>query len=105
MKIPIVTTKKATVLVVDDQRTVIKVMERMLSDEYTVLTAKSGKSAIEIARMKLPDIILLDMVMPEMSGIEVCQLLRKDPMTSAIATGYLSDPTKIREETKALLSV
>ncbi|MFT6645803.1 MAG: CheY-like chemotaxis protein, partial [Patiriisocius sp.] len=49
MKIPIVTTKKATVLVVDDQRTVIKLMERMLSDEYTVLTAKSGKSAIETA--------------------------------------------------------
>ena len=105
MKIPIVTTKKATVLVVDDQRTMIKLMERMLSDEYTVLTAKSGKSAIETARMKLPDIILLDTVMPEMSAIEVCQLLRKDPMTCAIATCYLSDPTKIREQTKALLSV
>ncbi|MFT5562748.1 MAG: CheY-like chemotaxis protein, partial [Litorivivens sp.] len=43
------TTKKATVLVVDDQTTVIRVMERMLSDEYIVLTAKSGAAALEIA--------------------------------------------------------
>lgn len=153
------TTRKATVLVVDDQATVIKVMERMLGDDYVVLTAKSGASALEIARGKRPDLILLDMVMPEMNGIEVCQQLRKDPLTAsipvifvtsmddrhneetgfragavdyitkppspgivrarvnvhlqknrqarfiqAIATGYLNDPEKIREEAKALIA-
>ena len=81
---------KPTILVVDDQETVIKVMERMLSDAYQVLIAKSGKSAIEIARNKLPDLILLDMVMPEMDGIEVCQRLGKDPLTTGIPVIFVT---------------
>lgn len=84
------TVKKPTVLVVDDQVTVIKVMERMLSPEYTILAARTGASALEIARMKLPDLILLDMVMPEMNGIEVCQQLRKDPLTSSIPVIFVT---------------
>ena len=90
IKVCPVTTKKPSVLVVDDQATVIKVMERMLSPDYLVLTAKSGASAIEIARIKLPDVILLDMVMPEMDGIEVCQQLRKDPMTAGIPVIFVT---------------
>jgi putative two-component system response regulator len=81
---------KPIILVIDDQETVIKVMERMLSDDYQVLIAKSGKSAIEIARNKLPDLILLDMVMPEMDGIEVCQRLGKDPLTTGIPVIFVT---------------
>lgn len=81
---------KAKVLLVDDQDTVIKVMERMLSDHYEIMSAKSGKSALEIARNKLPDLILLDMVMPEMDGIEVCQRLRKDPVTAGIPVIFVT---------------
>ncbi|MFN3237426.1 MAG: PleD family two-component system response regulator [Pseudomonadales bacterium] len=81
---------KAKVLVVDDQETVIKVMERMLGDTYEVIVAKSGESALEMARNKLPDLILLDMVMPEMNGIEVCQRLRKDPLTSGIPVIFVT---------------
>jgi len=50
-----VATRKATVLVVDDQTTVIKVMKRMLGEDYVVLTAKSGALALEIARSKRPN--------------------------------------------------
>ncbi len=81
---------KPTILVVDDQETVIKVMERMLSDAYEVLVAKSGASALEIARNKLPDLILLDMVMPEMDGIEVCQRLGADPLTAGIPVIFVT---------------
>lgn len=81
---------KATVLVIDDQTTVIKVMERMLRDEYAVLVAKSGQSGLEVARNRLPDLILLDMVMPEMDGIEVCQRLKKDPLTSSIPVIFVT---------------
>ena len=81
---------KPTILVVDDQETVIKVMERMLSDTYQVLTARTGMSALEVARNKLPDLILLDMVMPEMSGIEVCQRLSKDPITAGIPVIFVT---------------
>lgn len=81
---------KSTILVVDDQETVIKVMERMLGDDYDLLIAKSGASALEIARNKLPDLILLDMVMPEMDGIEVCQRLVKEPLTSDIPVIFVT---------------
>lgn len=83
-------TRKATVLVVDDQTTVIKVMKRMLGEDYVVLTAKSGALALEIARSKRPDLILLDMVMPEMDGIEVCKHLRKDPLTASIPVIFVT---------------
>lgn len=81
---------KAKVLVVDDQETVIKVMERMLSPHYEVMTARSGESALEMARNKLPDLILLDMVMPNMDGIEVCQRLGKDPLTTGIPVIFVT---------------
>ena len=82
--------KKASVLVVDDQTTVIRVMERMLSDEYVVLAATSGMLALEIAQNKLPDLILLDMVMPEMSGIDVCKQLRSNPLTKNIPVIFVT---------------
>ncbi len=81
---------KPTILVVDDQETVIKVMERMLTDKYEILVARSGASALEIAVNKLPDLILLDMVMPEMDGIEVCQRLGKDPLTAGIPVIFVT---------------
>ena len=91
---------KAKVLLVDDQDTVIKVMERMLSDHYEIMSAKSGQSALEIARYKLPDIILLDMVMPEMDGIEVCQRLGADPLTASIPVIFVTSmDDKHNEET------
>ena len=71
------TNKKPVILVIDDQVTVIRVMERMLADDYEVISATSGESGITIASEKLPDLILLDMVMPGLSGIEVCQKLSK----------------------------
>lgn len=82
--------KKPTILIVDDQETVIKVMERMLSGPYELLVAKSGESALEIAKNKLPDLILLDMVMPGMDGIEVCQRLVADPLTTGIPVIFVT---------------
>jgi len=70
--------------VIDDQVTVIRVMERMLADDYEVISATSGESGITIASEKLPDLILLDMVMPGLSGIEVCQKLSNDPLSRNI---------------------
>lgn len=76
--------KKPLILVIDDQMTVIRVMERMLSDEYDVISAASGEAGILLARENLPDLILLDMVMPEMTGVEVCQRLLRDGLTKNI---------------------
>lgn len=76
--------EKAVILVVDDQTTVVRVMGRMLSEQYIVHVATSGERALEIAEEKLPDLILLDMVMPQMSGIDVCLKLKESPRTQHI---------------------
>lgn len=72
----------ARVLVVDDVLPNLKLLERKLTDEYfDVLLAQSGAEAIELARREQPDLILLDVMMPEMDGFEACQLLKADPRT------------------------
>jgi len=82
--------KKPLILVIDDQMTVIRAMERMLTDDYEVISALAGDSGIMMARDNLPDLILLDMVMPEMTGIEVCQRLGRDGLTQNIPVIFVS---------------
>lgn len=81
---------KPVILVVDDQTTVVRVLGRMLSEDYVVLAATSGPKALEIAEAQRPDLILLDMVMPEMSGIEVCQKLKENPATQMIPVIFVT---------------
>ena len=82
--------KKPVILVVDDQTTVVRVLGRMLSEDYIVHAATTGERALEIAREKLPDLILLDMVMPQMSGIDVCQQLKQDEATKNIPVIFVT---------------
>ena len=81
---------KAVILVVDDQTTVVRVMGRMLSESYIVHVATSGERALKIAEEKVPDIILLDMVMPQMSGIDVCIHLKQNPVTQHIPVIFVT---------------
>ncbi len=75
----------ARVLVVDDILPNVKLLEAKLSAEYfDVLTATSGAEALELVRRELPDIVLLDVMMPEMDGFEVCRRIRADPATAHI---------------------
>jgi two-component system, cell cycle sensor histidine kinase and response regulator CckA len=68
------------VLVVDDVSANIAVLTWMLAHQgYTVISATSGRQALEMVADEMPDVILLDVSMPEMSGIEVCQKLKADP--------------------------
>ncbi len=75
----------ARVLVVDDLPTNVKVLEAKLAAEYfTVITATSGAEALAAAKESAPDIILLDVMMPEMDGFEVCRRLKADTETAHI---------------------
>ncbi|MBR4785765.1 MAG: response regulator [Fibrobacter sp.] len=67
---------KAKILVVDDTKTNIEVLENVLMDHYDVFVAKNGKKAIEIAEKVLPDLILLDVMMPEMNGYETMRAMK-----------------------------
>ena len=75
----------ARVLVVDDIELNVKLLEAMLSSEYfDVLSASDGPAALAVAAAELPDVVLLDVMMPRMDGFEVCRRLKADPRTKDI---------------------
>jgi two-component system alkaline phosphatase synthesis response regulator PhoP len=70
----------ASILLVDDEPDILEFMKYNLKKEnYHVFTAGNGKDAIQMAKKHLPDLILLDIMMPEMDGIETCRLIREIP--------------------------
>ncbi len=72
------------VLIVEDDKTLLSVLEYNLAKEgYNVVSATDGVEALEIARKEKPDLIILDIMLPKMSGFEVCRILRKE-MTAPI---------------------
>ena len=82
---------KAVILAVDDTEELLSLMGKALGEEYQVLTAKDAGAAIELAGAKpRPDLILLDIDMPDVSGFEVCQALKGDPLTAAIPVVFLT---------------
>ena len=79
-----------TILIVDDEADILEMLKYNLEKEgYAVLTARQGKSALDQVKRK-PDLILLDVMMPEMDGWEVCRKLKQDPNTSAIPVLFLT---------------
>ena len=76
---------KANILIVDDEPDVVTLLERTLMAEgFDVLCAYDGIAALDIAETDQPDLILLDIMMPMMSGYEVCQQLKSNPQTRHI---------------------
>jgi response regulator RpfG family c-di-GMP phosphodiesterase len=83
--------KNKTVLIVDDIDQNIALLEAILEDSYKIKAAKNGKTALKIASIKpLPDIILLDIMMPEMDGYEVLKKLKSDPLTQNIPVIFIT---------------
>jgi two-component system, cell cycle response regulator len=75
----------ARVLVVDDVAVNVKLLEaKLTSQNFNVITAHNGAAGLELARREWPDIVLLDVMMPQMDGFEVCRRLKADPVTSDI---------------------
>jgi two-component system OmpR family response regulator len=69
----------ATILVVDDERRIAEIVKAYLErDGYRVLAAYDGRSALDLARSEHPDLIILDLMLPEISGWDVCRAVRKD---------------------------
>ena len=92
---------KSSVLIVDDEVSNIDVLAGILSSDYKVKAAKSGKRALEIVQSKdKPDIILLDIMMPDMDGYQVIQELKANPFTASIPVIFVSAKSEIEDETK-----
>jgi DNA-binding response OmpR family regulator len=85
------TNKPDSILIVDDIPTNIRVLVELLSQSgFKVAVTKSGKSALEIIERNPPSLILLDVMMPEMDGFEICHSLKSDPKTKEIPVIFLS---------------
>jgi DNA-binding response OmpR family regulator len=77
--------RKKKILVVEDQADYLELLRSYFKDEgFAIATAKNGVDALRKARSLLPDLILLDVMLPEMNGFAVCETLRKDQATATI---------------------
>jgi len=79
-----------TLLVVDDEPINIRRVVECLGDAYRILTAGSGKRALEVVKQTRPDLVLLDVSMPEMNGYEVCQRLQADPRMKEVPVIFVT---------------
>jgi phosphate regulon transcriptional regulator PhoB len=76
----------ATVLVVDDEKDLVDLVRYHLEkDGLKCVEARDGETALQVARERTPDLIVLDLMLPGVDGLEVCRKLRKDPKTSSVA--------------------
>ncbi len=93
---------RQTVLIVDDAPANIELLSEVLESEYEVLFALSGEDGLNIAFEEAPDLILLDIVMPQMDGYEVCDRLKADPRTRTIPVIFVTAMDLEEDETKGL---
>ena len=94
--------KLPCLLIVDDQPINIQALYRIFAADHRVLMATSGAKALAVCRDDPPDLVLLDVVMPEMDGYEVCARLKADDATRDILVIFVTSHTEAAEETKGL---
>lgn len=91
---------KPTLLLVDDEPTNLRVLRTVLHDDYRLLFAKSGEEALQLVAQQHPALILLDVMMPAMTGYEVCARLKANPATAAIPVIFVTALKDEVDETK-----
>lgn len=95
--------KKATILAVDDTPDNLLLISKLLEHDYKVRVANGGERAIKIAQSdNPPDLILLDIMMPDVDGYKVCEILKADKNTSKIPIIFLTGKVEIDDETRGL---
>jgi diguanylate cyclase (GGDEF)-like protein len=96
-------TEKSKILVVDDEVNNIDALCRILTPAYEVIVAKNGQSAIEKAERHVPDLILLDVIMPDMTGFDVITMLKDSDTTRKIPVIFITGLDNIEDEERGLL--
>lgn len=90
--------ERPTILIVDDAVDNIKALANALSANYDIVFATSGRQALDIVREQAPHLILLDVVMPEMDGFEVCRRLKNDAATQDIPVIFITAMSSAADE-------
>jgi len=90
----------AKILIVDDSPLEIKIIRKFLGDEYEIVETVDGKAAIEMAESEKPDLILLDIIMPEIDGLSVCRALKSNSATSDIPVVFITAVSDSRDIVK-----
>lgn len=89
---------RARVCVVDDDPSVLSALAALLQAEFDVVAARSGRDALRLVRRDPPDLILLDVQMPDLDGFAVCRRLKDDPLTADVPVVFLT--AQVDEETE-----
>ena len=89
---------KPVLLVVDDEAANLQLLRQILQNDYALLFAKDGARALELARQERPALILLDVMMPGMSGHDTCRQLKAAPLTAAIPVIFVTALNDMRDE-------
>jgi len=75
---------KKKILIVEDNPDLNKILQPLLKNPYDTILAMNGKQAVDIATAQLPDLIVMDIMMPEMDGLQATRLIRENPKTRSI---------------------
>jgi CheY-like chemotaxis protein len=91
------------ILIVDDEPNIVLSLDYLVRKKgYTPFIARNGSEALAIAQTEIPDLILLDIMMPDIDGYEVCQTLKKDPRFNHTKIIFLSAKSKKEDIEKGL---
>ncbi|MDN4036765.1 two-component system response regulator [Massilia sp. YIM B02443] len=91
-------TTRPLILAVDDEASNLQLLRQILQDHYRLLFAKDGARALELVRQERPDLVLLDVMMPGMSGFEVCAALKANPATASVPVIFVTALTETDDE-------
>ncbi|OXC77947.1 diguanylate cyclase domain-containing protein [Caballeronia sordidicola] len=94
--------RRPKLLIADDQPINIRVLHELFAGDCDVFMATSGAQAINLCQRELPDLVLLDVVMDDIDGHEVCRLLKADPLTSAIPIIFITSQNREADEVMGL---
>lgn len=95
--------ENSSILVVDDSVETLKIIGELLKKEFAIKVATNGEMALKIAQSNTPpDLILLDIMLPDISGYEVCKQLKKDAATKTIPVIFLTAKNEVEDEARGL---
>ena len=95
---------KKKIVCADDEPFILSALQDTLSDEYLVFSASNGRDAIKEVERVIPDLIILDVMMPEMDGLEACKQLKKNKATAGIPVILLTAKGQITDIEKGFKS-